>query len=547
MDFWMNLKVKTKSLCLVAIAVVTLIAIAGASLHKMRIMSDDQEAMNTSVIHVGMLNDMKNDLLAIRLDLVYMMLLEDPALIKDKADDLEKRKKQIAETQAKFLKYDLDQNEKRLIGTFKQGYEEYLVQGAKLQQMTQQSVGNAEARKETVAFATSSVAPLYKKPADAISDLVADNLKSAGELYQQDLAAYHSSQVFMIVLSALAALFMGVMGLLIANSISRPLKMVFDTLAEVAAGDLTARSSIRTRDEMGMLAAEVNEMAEKLNQTLSQVAANSQQVASAANDLHSTSEQIATGAEEVASQTGTVATASEEMAATSADIAQSCHRAASGGEQATGRAQAGRAVVEQTVQVMSRIADQVKTSAATVAGLGERSDQIGAIIGTIEDIADQTNLLALNAAIEAARAGEQGRGFAVVADEVRALAERTTRATREIGEMIKSIQSETRDAVGAMEEGVREVENGTREAAKSGESLQEILRQISEVTEQVNQIATAAEEQTATTGEITNNIMQITEVVQDTSRGAHTCANAASNLAALSQDLQRLVGQFKLA
>ncbi|GFO63589.1 methyl-accepting chemotaxis protein [Geomonas paludis] len=547
MSFWMNLKVKTKALCLVAIAVVTLLAIASASLHKMRVMSEDQAEMNTSVTHVAMLNDMKNDLLAIRLNLVYMMLLEDPAKIKERADDLEKRKQQIEDTLAKFQKYDLGAKEKTLIATFKQGYDEYLVQGTKLQQLTQQTAGNPEARKDTVNFATSSVAPLYKKPAEAISELVAGNERDAKDLYQQDLAAYHSSQIFMIALTALAAVLLAVVGLLIANSISKPLKMVFDTLAEVAAGDLTARSSITTRDEMGMLAAEVNEMAQKLNDTMNQVVANSLQVAAAANDLHSTSEQIATGAEEVASQTSTVATASEEMAATSADIAQSCHRAAEGGEQATGRAQAGRAVVEQTVQVMNRIAAQVQTSAATVAGLGERSDQIGAIIGTIEDIADQTNLLALNAAIEAARAGEQGRGFAVVADEVRALAERTTRATREIGEMIKSIQSETREAVGAMEEGVREVENGTREAAKSGESLQEILRQISEVTEQVNQIATAAEEQTATTGEITNNIMQITEVVQDTSRGAHTCANAASNLASLSQDLQRLVGQFRLA
>jgi methyl-accepting chemotaxis protein len=341
--------------------------------------------------------------------------------------------------------------------------------------------------------------------------------------------------------------FVSLIGLLIANSISRPLKMVFDTLAEVASGDLTARSGIRTRDEMGMLAGEVNEMANKLMETMNRVALNSLELASAANQLHNTSEQIATGAEEVASQTATVATASEEMAATSADIARNCHLAAEGGKHATKRAQTGAAVVEQTVLVMSRIATQVKSSAATVAGLGERSDQIGEIIGTIEDIADQTNLLALNAAIEAARAGEQGRGFAVVADEVRALAERTTRATREIGEMIKSIQSETKGAVGAMEEGVNEVENGTREAAKSGESLQEILNQISEVTMQVNQIATAAEEQTATTGEITHNIMQITQVVNDTSKGAHDSATAASNLAHLAEDLQRLVGQFRLS
>jgi methyl-accepting chemotaxis protein len=203
-------------------------------------------------------------------------------------------------------------------------------------------------------------------------------------------------------------------------------------------------------------------------------------------------------------------------------------------------------VVEKTVIVMEHIAERVQASAKTVESLGERSDQIGAIIGTIEDIADQTNLLALNAAIEAARAGGQGRGFAVVADEVRALAERTTRATKEIGEMIKAIQHETKDAVASMEQGVHQVEAGTGEAAKSGHALQDILAQINDVAMQVNQIATAAEEQTATTSEISNNIQQITEVVQQTSQSAQESATEAAQLNGNAEELQRLVRQFKL-
>ena len=234
------------------------------------------------------------------------------------------------------------------------------------------------------------------------------------------------------------------------------------------------------------------------------------------------------------------------MSATSADIAQNCQIAAEGAQRATKAAQLGAVVVDKTVVVMGQIADKVQQSAQTVEALGERSDQIGAIIGTIEDIADQTNLLALNAAIEAARAGEQGRGFAVVADEVRALAERTTRATREIGEMIKAIQNETRDAVAAMEQGVQQVESGTVEAAKSGQALQEIMQQINDVSMQVNQIATAAEEQTATTKEISSNMIQITEVVHQTSHGAHESATTASQLHGNAEELQRLVRQFKL-
>jgi methyl-accepting chemotaxis protein len=185
-------------------------------------------------------------------------------------------------------------------------------------------------------------------------------------------------------------------------------------------------------------------------------------------------------------------------------------------------------------------------TAKTIENLGSRSEQIGEIVGTIQDIADQTNLLALNAAIEAARAGEQGRGFAVVADEVRALAERTTRATKEISEMIRSIQSETKGAVVAMEAGVDEVTKGSEKATESGRALEKILEQINEVTMQVNQVATAAEEQTAATSEISSNMNQITEVIALTSRGAFETTSAANQLSGLAGELNRIVSQFKV-
>jgi len=312
-------------------------------------------------------------------------------------------------------------------------------------------------------------------------------------------------------------------------------------------GDLTRQITVRSNDEFGLLADEINSLVDKIRGIISRIAQTSEQVSSSAVKLQSSAVQMATGAEEVAAQVDTVATAGEEMSATSSDIAHNCQLASEGSQKASSAAVAGALVVDETIVVMNSIAERVRSSAKAVESLGNRSDQIGEIVGTIEDIADQTNLLALNAAIEAARAGEQGRGFAVVADEVRALAERTTRATREIGEMIKAIQQETRGAVIAMEEGVSEVSKGSEKAANSGRALEQILQQINDVNSQIHQVATAAEEQTATTSEISSNMQQITEIVVQTSRGAQDSASAANQLSTLADDLKRIVSQFKIA
>jgi methyl-accepting chemotaxis protein len=339
------------------------------------------------------------------------------------------------------------------------------------------------------------------------------------------------------------------LGLMIMGGILNPLHRMLHILKDIAEGegDLTRRIPVERRDELGELSLWFNRFIDNVHDIVSQLAQNTVQVSASCEELTLTAEQIATAAEEVASQSGTVATASEEMSATSNEISSSCTEVAASSKRASDTAKGGAAVVQATLVGMQQIALRVKESAGTVARLGERSDQIGAIVGTIEDIADQTNLLALNAAIEAARAGEQGRGFAVVADEVRALAERTTRATREIGEMIKSIQTETGGAVAGMQLGVEEVEKGMKSSRESGTALQDILDDIEGVTSQINQIATAAEEQNAVTGEISSNIHQITDVVSETAKGAHETAAAAARLYTLSSDLQQIVGRFKLA
>jgi Methyl-accepting chemotaxis protein len=333
---------------------------------------------------------------------------------------------------------------------------------------------------------------------------------------------------------------------LLCRKAFEPLMTVTTALEKAAAGDLSVRVEVDGVGEIHRLGTAFNTMMHDMNKAMRQFFSVADLVRDSVQLVQNTTNAMVNAAEEVALQSSTIATASEEMSATSADIARNCLYAAENSQKATEQTTSGAQIVRSSADVMENIAQRVMQSSETVQGLGQRSDQIGAIVGTIEDIADQTNLLALNAAIEAARAGEMGRGFAVVADEVRALAERTTRATREIGEMIKAIQQETGGAVTSMEQGVVEVEKGMDSSRRSGDALQQILEGINEVTLQVHQIATAAEEQTAVTGEISTNIHQITDVVQQTANGAHQTAVQPQNCPAWRKIWKGLVGRFKL-
>lgn len=397
-----------------------------------------------------------------------------------------------------------------------------------------------------------AMAEYVKTCAHAIKEAedIANKNKEVGKAKMVDVASSLSSIVTDssssgVVIASIGFLIFILMYLL-RRSIVSQLKAIVEEVNCLATGDLSRQFASTGNDEIAHVRKSLDLHIKELVNVVNQILSTSKQLAVAARQLYSTSEQIADGAKEIVAQSITIATASEEMAATSGDIAHNCQIASEGSLQASEAANKGVQVVERTVTVMSLIANKVQESAKTVENLGARGDQIGAIIGTIEDIADQTNLLALNAAIEAARAGEQGRGFAVVADEVRALAERTTNATKEIGGMIKAIQDDTKSAAAAMVQGVQQVVAGTVEATHSGEALRNILEHVNNVAMQVNQIATAAEEQTATTNEISTNMNIITKVVQNTSGGTQESVTAAAQLNEMAEKLQAVVRTFKL-
>lgn len=323
-------------------------------------------------------------------------------------------------------------------------------------------------------------------------------------------------------------------------------KPILEVAAHMSNADVNTQLVLDRKDEIGVLQEAFNKFVASIRETLIGVSTAATEVAKAATEISSSTEQMAAGAQEQTTQAGEVASAVEEMTKTIIENSKNASYTAETARQAKEAAEKGGSVVRETITGMRTIATVVRKSAETVKTLGTSSDQIGEIISVIDDIADQTNLLALNAAIEAARAGEQGRGFAVVADEVRKLAERTTKATKEIAAMIKQIQNDTHHAVQSMEEGTQKVDEGIALADKAGTALQEIVAISQKVTDMVNQIAAASEEQSSASEQISKNVEGISAVTNQTAQATQQIAQATDDLSKLTEQLQNLVAQFNL-
>jgi methyl-accepting chemotaxis protein len=335
----------------------------------------------------------------------------------------------------------------------------------------------------------------------------------------------------------------------VSRSIFRRLGHMVERIKDVAQGegDLTKRIEIDSDDEVAELAKWFNTFMDKLHQMISQLADNTRALTTSSEEISKSSQEQSHGAKMQSEQTTQVATAMQEMASTVQQVSENSENAANASQKAAAAAREGGKIVEETLSRMRAIADSVGDSAHKVQELGKRSDEIGQIISVIDDIADQTNLLALNAAIEAARAGEQGRGFAVVADEVRKLAERTSQATKQITDMIGSIQAETKSAVTAMHAGTKEVETGVESTSHAGQSLREIIQMSEQVGDMIAHIATAATQQSAATEQINGSIEQIARITASTATAAQQTTGAFEDLSGLARDLQQLVGQFRLS
>ncbi|MDH5392029.1 MAG: methyl-accepting chemotaxis protein [Gammaproteobacteria bacterium] len=361
----------------------------------------------------------------------------------------------------------------------------------------------------------------------------------------QEEAAGASTEVIIwltigIVMGVLVAYFM-------ARMITFPINAAVHAMEDLAEGegDLTRRLNEKGKSEIALMASGFNRFATKVQAMVSQVASGVENLSNVVSDVSNIVDQTQIGSQQQRQQTEQVATAITEMTATVQEVASNANMAADSAQQADEDAKSGQQIVSDTVASINSLASEIETGATVINKLSEDAVSIGSVLDVIKGVAEQTNLLALNAAIEAARAGEQGRGFAVVADEVRTLASRTQESATEIETMIDSLQVQAKAAVAAISQGQEKARSSVEQASTAGQALNEITNSVATISSMNIQIATASEEQSAVAEEINQNVVSISHVAESNAQASDQLAVSSQDLAELAAELQELVSQFK--
>ncbi|MES9990923.1 MAG: methyl-accepting chemotaxis protein [Candidatus Thiodiazotropha sp.] len=369
-------------------------------------------------------------------------------------------------------------------------------------------------------------------------------LAEIGKFTEESAKRAEAHEQSAVVVLGILALVSVAIGVVVSSMFASFIVSSIKKATVIASGDLTQDLEVSSRDEIGELLTAINGMRRNLLDMLADISETTEQLSTASEEMSTITTQTSETIHAQRSETEQVATAMNEMTATVQDVAVNINHTASAADQANEQTREGSQIVQRSIAQINKLAEQVESSSQTINDLEHHSEAINTVLDVIKGIADQTNLLALNAAIEAARAGEQGRGFAVVADEVRTLAGRTRQSTDEINDMIEKLQSGSRQAVTVMDQSREEAKSAVELATQTGTALATITNAVEKINEMSTQIASAAEEQGTVAEEINRNIVKINDMSNQTADGASETATASKNLAHMATELQGLVERF---
>ncbi|MDP2447587.1 methyl-accepting chemotaxis protein [Pseudomonas sp.] len=537
-----NLNIAPRASLGFGLVALLVLILGGFSLLQMAEMNKQSEQVNENWLpSILSLGEMNQDVLRLRALTLRLMLNTDEAITQQNLARVEELRSMLGKAQGNYEKLISSAEEKSAYGRFKQAEGNYLQEQRKIVEAVRQSDLDA-----ALAVANGSLNGHADSMAKALTELSELNRLGATAAAKTADEVFASARLWVIVMIALALGLTVILALLLTRSIVAPLTEAVRVAEVVASGNLTQTIEVQGSDEPARLLGALKSMQQSLRSTIQNISDSSTQLASASEELSAVTEDSTRGLHQQNNEIEQAATAVNQMTSAVEEVARNAVSTSEASSESNRTAQHGREQVRQTVESISHLADDVTHTASEVEQLAGQVRDISKVLDVIRSIAEQTNLLALNAAIEAARAGEAGRGFAVVADEVRALAHRTQQSTREIEQMVSGIQQGTDKAVNAMQNSNSRARSTLDVAKAAGQALDEIAAAISQINERNLVIASASEEQAQVAREVDRNLVNIRDLSMQSSAGANQTSAASQELSRLAVDLNALVARFSI-